>query len=199
MVEFVDSLIRNVGPIAFLALGLVAFLEYVFPPLPGDTILLLGGVYAVRGEQSWILVFLAIVVGSLAGAAVNHRVGWWLGTRVEKKPFFGIHPDKLHAMQEKMRRWETWLLLGNRFLPGIRSIIFIAAGAAQMPLRRVLALGAVSSVAHSIVVLAIGAAVGGNLEALEAIVHRYQKGFHLALVGVLLLAALRWAFRRWRS
>lgn len=199
MVEFVDSLIHSVGPVAFLALGIVAFLEYLFPPLPGDTLLLLGGVYAVRGEQSWVLVFLAIVVGSLAGAAVNHKVGWWLGSRAEKKPFFGIHPDQLHRLQERMRKVGTWLLLGNRFLPGVRALIFVAAGAAQMPLPRVLILGAISAVAHTAVVLALGAAVGGNLEKLEAIVSRYQTAFLLALLALAAAAGIRWGFRRFRT
>lgn len=199
MVEFVDSLIQTVGPVAFLALGIVAFLEYLFPPLPGDTLLLLGGVYAVRGEQSPILVALAIVVGSLAGAAVTHRFGWWLGMRAEKKPFLGIDPDRLHALQARMRKVEVWLLLGNRFLPGVRSLIFIAAGAAQLPLPRVLALGAVSAILHTTVVMLIGAAVGGNLEQLEAIVGRYQLYFLIALLVVGALFVLRWAWRRRRS
>lgn len=199
MVEFVDSLIQNVGPIAFLALGIVAFLEYLFPPLPGDTLLLLGGVYAARGEQSYVLVFLAIVVGSLAGAAVNHKVGWWLGTRAEKKSFFGIHPDQLHRQQERMRKIGTWLLLGNRFLPGVRALIFVAAGAAQMPLHRVLILGSLSAAAHTALVLALGAAVGGNLEKLTAIVSRYQKAFLIALLVLALAAIVRWAIRRVRA
>lgn len=199
IVEIVDQLIHTVGPIAFLVLGAVAFLEYLCPPLPGDTILLLGGVYAVRGEQSWLLVFLAIIVGSMAGAAVNHRVGWWLGTRAEKKSFLGIHPDQLHHHQERMRKYGAWLLVGNRFLPGVRTLIFVAAGAAQMPLGRVLFLGTISAIAHTAVILAIGAAVGGNLERLEAIVSRYQKLFLIALIAVGVLATIRFLVQRWRK
>jgi membrane protein DedA with SNARE-associated domain len=173
-------------------------LEYVVPPFPGDTITLLGGVYAVRGDHPWPLVFLVVSVGSVAGAAINYWFGTWLARRFEVNPhasLFGFTHARLEAVQARMRRSGPWLLLVNRFLPGIRGVIFIAAGAARIPRRNALLLGAVSAMAHTALVLTIGRAVGGNLERLETLVARYQMGV-VVLVAIGVLAVVVRALAR---
>ncbi|MFY0528483.1 DedA family protein [Archangium gephyra] len=192
MVEFLDNLISNIGLLGLLVLGLAAAVEYVVPPFPGDTITLLGGVYAVRGEHPWPLVFLVVVAGSVVGAFINYQVGRWLVGRFERRPgdvFFGISHARLEQVQSQMRHKGPWLLLANRFIPGVRGLIFVAAGAAHMPRSNALILGALSAMAHTGLVLALGAAVGGNLERLEALMWRYQRAV-IGLVVVGVVAAL---------
>lgn len=201
MVAWLDVLIARLGLLGLAVLGVCAALEYVVPPFPGDTVTLLGGVYAVRGQQPWPLVFLVVVAGSVAGAAINYQVGRWLVRRFEQRPhssFWGITPQRLAAVQARMRERGPWLLLVNRFLPGIRGLIFVAAGAAHVPRRNALVLGAVSAMAHTGLVLALGAAVGGNLEELEWLVRRYQWAV-VGLVGVGVLALVVRALARRRQ
>ncbi|WP_163868953.1 DedA family protein [Myxococcus eversor] len=200
MVEYIDQLIGALGPLGLLVLGLAAALEYVVPPFPGDTITLLGGVYAVRGSQPWLLVFLVVTAGSVVGAAINYMVGHWLAGRFDAHPgrsYFGITHARLEEVQSRMRRNGPWLLLANRFLPGIRGLIFVAAGAARMPRVNVLGLGAVSAMAHTGLVLALGVAVGGNLEKLTALMSRYQYAVvGLVVVGVVAVLVRMFARRR---
>jgi membrane protein DedA with SNARE-associated domain len=194
MVEFIDHFIVTLGMAGLLVLGLAAMLEYLVPPFPGDTITLLGGVYAVRGSHPWPLVFLVVTIGSVAGAAINYWFGTLLARRFEAHPnasVLGFTHAKLEGVQARMRRSGPWLLLVNRFLPGIRGVIFIAAGAARIPRRKALLLGAVSAMAHNGVVLTAGRAVGGNLERLESLMARYQ----LAVVVIVLIAILAVAVR----
>ncbi|EPX60852.1 DedA family / putative alkaline phosphatase-like protein [Cystobacter fuscus DSM 2262] len=199
MVEFLDNFIAHLGLLGLLVFGVAAALEYVVPPFPGDTITLLGGVYAVRGEHPWPLVFGVVVAGSVLGALINYQVGHWLGGRFEQRPgeaFLGITHARLESVQAQMRHKGPWLLLVNRFLPGIRGLIFVAAGAAHMPRVNALLLGALSAVAHTALVLALGVAVGGNLERLEFLVARYQRGVILGVALVVLVLGVRTLFRR---
>ncbi|WP_225408579.1 DedA family protein [Stigmatella hybrida] len=200
MVEFLDNLIRALGMAGVLLLGLAAMLEYLVPPFPGDTITLLGGVYAVRGDHPWPLVFVVVTAGSVAGAAINYWFGTWLARRFDAKPdasFFGLTHARLAVVQAKMRRGGPWLLLANRFLPGIRGVIFVAAGAARMPRSNALILGALSAMAHNALVLSVGRAVGGNLERLEGLMARYQLAVVvLVVIGVLAVLIRTLARRR---
>jgi membrane protein DedA with SNARE-associated domain len=200
MVEYIDQLISSLGPLGLLVLGLAAMLEYIVPPFPGDTVTLLGGVYAVRGTQPWPLVFLVVTAGSVAGAAINYQVGRWLARRFDAHPgksYFGITHARLEEVQARMRRNGPWLLLANRFIPGIRGLIFVAAGAAEMPRFNALLLGALSAMAHTGLVLGLGAAVGGNLERLTALVSRYQWAvIGLVVVGVIAVLVRMLARRR---
>jgi membrane protein DedA with SNARE-associated domain len=198
MVESIDHFIMTLGMAGLLVLGLAAMLEYLVPPFPGDTITLLGGVYAVRGDHPWPLVFLVVTVGSVSGAAINYWFGTWLARRFERNPHasvLGFTHEKLEAVKARVRRTGPWLLVVNRFLPGIRGVIFIAVGAARMPRRNALLLGSISAMAHTALVLAIGRAVGGNLERLEFLVARYQMGV-VVLVAIAVLAVVVRALAR---
>ena len=202
MLEQIDQLMASVGLLAYLVLAVAALLEYVVPPFPGDSVVLLGGVYAVRGDHPWWGVFGAVLVGSVLGAACNYWIGRKVARRFERDPtrsFFGLTHARLESLQARMRLRGGWLLLVNRFLPGIRGAVFIAAGASHMPIRRCLLLGALSAVAHSGLVLWAGYAVGGNLERLTALFTRYQRYVLVALAVLVALFLLRALLRRTRS
>jgi membrane protein DedA with SNARE-associated domain len=194
MVQWLDQFIAQLGLLGLLVFFVAATLEYVVPPFPGDTITLLGGVYAVRGEHPWPLVFAVVVAGSVLGALINYQVGHWLGARFERRPgeaFLGITHARLEALQARMRQRGPWLLLINRFLPGIRGLIFVAAGAAHMPRVNALVLGLLSAMAHTALVLALGVTVGGNLDRLEALMTRYQR----IVIGLVVLGVAAMAVR----
>lgn len=200
MLEVFDSAIRQVGPAAFFVLGLAALLEYLVPPFPGDSVMLLGGIYAVRGQQPYWLVFTAVMVGSVLGALANFSLGQWLGARVERDParqsVLGISMRALHDAEARMRHYGDWLIAANRFIPGIRGLFFVAAGMAGMRRGRVMVLGAVSAAAHSALILFAGVALGGNAERIGAFIGGWQR----AVGGLLAVAALavlvRWLAAR---
>lgn len=197
LLQQVDALIASVGPTAFLVLGLAAALEYVVPPFPGDAIVLLGGVYAARGQQPWFWVLAVVTAGSMLGATINYKIGQFLDRkferRLERKAFLGISLEKLHRVEQKMRERGAWLILFNRFIPGIRGAFFVAAGMSQMPLGKVLALGAVSAIAHALLILWAGIALGGNAERVGTLVAHYQN----AIIALFLIAGLAMALRWW--
>jgi membrane protein DedA with SNARE-associated domain len=190
MIQQLDSWIASTGPVAFLVLGLAAMIEYVVPPFPGDTVVILGGIYAVRGQKPWALVFLVITLGSVLGAAIDYWIGVKLRERIERNPnaklFGGLTHQRIKELQERMERVGSGLILINRFLPAVRAFLFIAAGAARVPFARVLVLGAISAIAWNCLMMALGAAVGGNAERLEALLRNYQ----IAVYSILAIAAI---------
>ena len=52
------------GPV-FTDYNLGSLVEYVFPPFPGDTLVVLGAWYAVNGKISWPLAFAAVTAGAV--------------------------------------------------------------------------------------------------------------------------------------
>jgi membrane protein DedA with SNARE-associated domain len=141
-----------------------------------------------------------VVGGSVLGALINYQIGRWLVGRFERRPdvpFFGITHERLTKVQGQMRHRGPWLLLANRFIPGVRGLIFVAAGAAHIPRGNALILGGMSAVAHTALVLGLGAAVGGNLERLESLMVRYQGAvLGLVIIGVLAVVVKALASRK---
>jgi membrane protein DedA with SNARE-associated domain len=204
MVEHFDAWISAVGPAGYWVLGVAAMLEYLVPPFPGDSILLLGGVYAVRGDRPWLWVFIAVTLGSVLGAALNYAVGKWLSDRLDRHPerpvLFGkVSHARIVALEERMRRSGGALIAVNRFMPGIRALVFLAAGASRMPFKRVMMLGAISAMAWNALVLGVGFAVGGNAERLQALLGRYQTLSIVVIVLVVATLAVRAVLRARRA
>ncbi len=203
MFENVDELSRALGAWGYLGLGLASLLEYVFPPFPGDTVTLLGGAWAARGERSLPLVFLALMVGSAVGASVMWALGRSLERKLEGWPddhrIFGLELAQLHKAQALMQKRGAWLLLVNRFLPSFRAVVFVAAGASGVSYGKTLALGLVSAAAFNAVLLSAGAAVGDNAEAIAEF-FRTWRTISFAFLGVILLVVLgRFLWRRARA
>ncbi len=188
------------GPLApFLLFG-AAFIEYVFPPFPGDLLVVLGAWYAVHGELSWPVVFAAVTGGAVAGAWVDHRLGAWLGQRLEHSPVAArvLSRERLARFEAAYRRWGSWLLLLNRFFPGVRGFLFLAAGASGIPLARTLLLGGLSAAVWNGLLLAAGALVATNLGELVTLVDRYMRtaGALLVVAAGIALARVLWRRRR---
>ncbi len=132
LAELLAELLHRTGPAAPLLLFLAAFIEYVFPPFPGDLLVVLGAWYATHGELSWPVTFAAVTVGAVLGAAVDWRVGRWLGARIGERAAAGrLDREKVLRFEAAYRRWGPAFLVANRFLPGIRGLFFLAAGAAR--------------------------------------------------------------------
>jgi membrane protein DedA with SNARE-associated domain len=198
MVETLDAWIRAVGPLGYAALFAASLIEYVFPPFPGDTVVLLGGVFAARGQRSWLLVLATVTLGSVVGSAIDYFIGSRLARRFERGADFAARHPHLVRLQEKMRGRGILLIAINRFMPGVRGLIFLAAGAAGMDFRRVMGWGALSALVWNAAILGVGIAVGGNAERLEGFVQRYnQVAWVVMAVAVAGFATwYLWKFRR---
>jgi membrane protein DedA with SNARE-associated domain len=201
MLDWIDQLVREAGSWGLALIALGAFVEYVFPPFPGDTVTVLGGLYAVRGGASVALVFALVMTGSLAGAFLDYLVGRWLSGRIDR-----ARPDAWYLRQfpregiaawgERFRRRGVVWLVANRFLPAVRGPIFLAAGVARVPAWKVLLFGGLSALVWNALLFGAGAAVGGHAESLLTLVHGYER---VASIVICLAAAAlfaRWLLRR---
>ena len=191
--------VAQLPPLAgLLLLGVSAGIEYVFPPFPGDTITLIGAVLAATAGWSWLGVFGALLAGSLAGAALNWRLGRWLDAtrdrdgRLQRWMRRDDVAPRLDRLTDAFARHGSAYIALNRFLPAFRSLFFIAAGMAGLPLGRVLAFAALSAALWNALILAAGAAVGYNLDALIALGHTYSS----LVWGVMIVGSLAWLGRR---
>lgn len=202
MVEQLDAWIHTLGPYGPLVLAIAALLEHVFPPFPGDTVLLLGGIYVVRGEQHWALCLLAVTIGGVVGTGIDYALGRLLADRFDRHPektLLGLPHRRIHEAQALMRRHGGWIILANRFLPTFRAVVLFAAGAARMPLGKVLALSGLSSLGWNALILGAGMAVGGNVEQLVSWFEQYRRGGFLLLALALGVGLLVWWVRRRRG
>lgn len=174
-----------------------SFVEYVFPPFPGDTLVLLGAWYAVHGALSWPVTFLAVTAGAVAGAWIDFRVGVALGRRLDRSAHRrgGFTEERLRRVEAGYRRYGAWFLLANRFLPGVRAFLFVAAGAAGIPVGRVLLFGGISAALWNALLLAVGTLLVTNVDELTGLARQYTSLAYLAMGGAAAILGA-WALLR---
>ncbi len=201
LAALLTDVVAHTGRFAPAVLFGASFIEYVFPPFPGDTIVLLGAWYAVHGALSWPAAFAAVTTGAVAGAWLDWRVGRAIAPPVEERAALRGQLDaaRLDRFEAAYRRWGGLLLVANRFLPGVRAFLFVAAGAARIPLGKVLFLGGLSAALWNVLLLGVGALLARNLQDMSAILDRYTRGAWMAMGLAAALLILRAVLRRRRA
>jgi len=183
---------QNNNPWGLGLLGLSALVEYVFPPFPGDTVTLFGAFLVVRYGWSLAWVFSAVMLGSTAGFVVDYAIGRRLARAYEEGRL--ARSEKVREQIERVlasfRRHGPAYVVINRFLPGVRAVIFVAAGMARLDARRVMLYALVSAAAWNALIVAAGYAVGSSWERIERLFHHYALAVWilLGLVAVVLVA-----------
>jgi membrane protein DedA with SNARE-associated domain len=197
MVDALGGAVSRTGGVAPLVLFFATLVEYVFPPFPGDLLVALGAWYAVQGVLSWPATFASVTAGALAGAWIDYRVGAALGRRIDRRlaTRSALSAERLARFEASYRRWGDLLLLVNRFFPGIRAFLFLAAGASGIPLRKVLLYGGISAALWNALLLGAGALFARNVNELMSLFERYTQ---VAWVVLILAAAVALAVVAWR-
>ena len=199
--KFLNALNALPDALIYLLLGLSAFLENLFPPIPGDTITVFGAFLVGTGKLSFLGVYVATTAGSLLGFLALFWLAALLGRR------FFIERDFRFLKAEQIMKAEAWfdkygflLIALNRFLPGVRSAVSIAAGLARFPLTVVGLLALLSCAVWNLIWILLGQTLGKNWDVVEArmssLMTHYRNAVLIAL-GVILL--LLWLRKKWPS
>ncbi len=182
------------GPLAYLVLALSAMLEYVVPPLPGDTIALFGVSLATTAGWSPWLIYLALNAGAIAGGQSAYYAGRFFGPRHRRPAFLrGARADaELERVSELFRKHGAIALAANRFVPAFRSVFFVGAGIAGLPAIAVLLWGTLSALLWNALLVGLGYALGATFTALEQGMRIYAGVAAIVLV----VGVVVWMWRR---
>jgi len=169
--------------------GVAAFLKYVVPPFPGDSVMLVGFFLSARGgSPSWTIV-LGAFLGGLVGATCAFRLGERLGTRMlERLEERSAKKIPVERLRQLFQIFGEKALLLNRFLPILRSFMLYAAGASGLRAGPAIFWSAWSNLFFAILLAFIGHNVSASWPEIVALFGSVGRG--VGLVALALLAAL---------
>ncbi|RZF64363.1 DedA family protein [Sphingomonas populi] len=133
-----DLIVQLIARSGYLGIFLLMALENIFPPIPSEVIMGLGGIAVAHGKMAMVPLIVAGTLGTTAG-----NYAWYaLGRR------FGVAPlkpvvarwgrwltiewhdvERLHAF---FQRHGEWVVFVFRFMPAFRTIVSLPAGMARM-------------------------------------------------------------------
>jgi membrane protein DedA with SNARE-associated domain len=174
-------------PALYSILGLIAFIEGIFPPIPADVIVALGSFIAARRGADFTLTAASIVLGSVIGTMVVYSVARkfgseWLHMRLKKAGIENLE-QRLELMYSK---YGMTALFVSRFIPGLRMITPPMAGATRVPpIRTALVFLLASGIWYGAIAW-IAFRVGDDWNAMQKTVKQFARN----VGGVAFLAAL---------
>jgi len=200
MQDWVNGFVEEVShwnPLwGYLAVALSAFLENVIPPVPGDTVVVFSAYLVGLGLLHWAPVYAATCVGGTAGFMLMYQIG-----RTGGRALVGRSGNRLFGQEQLIRaeawleRYGPWLILANRFLSGVRSVIALAAGLGNLSWPRVFVLGGISMILWNGALLYAGMLVGRNWESVIEVLRQYNQ----VAVGIVIVVLLGLVLRGWRQ
>jgi len=159
----------------------------------GETILLLGGIAAKLGYLALPWVILSAFVGGLCG----DQLFFYLG-RTHSQRFLARLPSwkkRIDKAQRLLARFQTPLILGFRFLYGLRTVIPFVIGMSSVPTRRFILLNTISALMWAIVIGGGGYLFGSILEIILGDIKRYER---LILGSIAVIGMLLWVVHLYR-
>ncbi|MCK5147734.1 DedA family protein [bacterium] len=170
--------------------------ENLCPPMPGDTVVVLGAFLVGRGQLAWWPAYAVVTAGSITGFMLVFMAGERWGRRLVElhggRLFSPDHLDQVHAWFD---RWGYGLIAANRFFSGFRAVVSLAAGIAQMDRKKVFLLALLSCLLWNALLMILGLWLG---EYWEIILGHYQK-IAAGVVSVVLLVFIIKYFRNKRG
>jgi membrane protein DedA with SNARE-associated domain len=201
--KFFEYLQSLPGILVYLILGLSAFVENIFPPIPGDTITAFGALLVGIGGLSFFGVYFSTTLGSLLGFLFLFQIGAFLGRRffIKKNIRFFKQKDILKA-EEWFGKYGYYIIALNRFFPGIRSVIALVAGILHLKRIRVCLLALLSCSVWNLIWISLGYGLGSNWDVIEVRLKALRTKYYVSLLiffGLFILAVIVWKWNRKRK
>ncbi len=194
MTGWIADLIQAFGA---LGVALLMALENLFPPIPSELILPFAGFLVGRGELGFLPALIASTAGSLFGALILYALGRWGGRNLILRygRYLRVKEADLDRAEGWFDKYDQWVVLFGRMVPGVRSVVSIPAGMLRTPFLQFVLLTTAGSAAWNALLLGAGWYLGENWQQIEGIVGSVSN-FVLVIVAVALVSAAIWWWRR---
>ena len=190
--------------LGYTAIFAAMFLENLFPPIPSELIMPLGGFLVQQGELQFIPVVLAGLLGTVIGALPWYGIGRVINEeRIEQwlerhGRWIGISAAELARSRRWFNRFGTALVFWGRLVPGIRTLISVPAGIEMMPMTPFLLWTTAGSLIWTLLLTVAGMVLGEGYSNVELWIDPVSKVVKVALVIALLGGSIWLALRIWR-
>lgn len=184
--------------LGYLGIGLLMFLENLFPPIPSELIMPLAGFTVAKGNMQMVPAIAAGVIGTVIGAFPWYYAGMFLGEK------------RLMDLADKYGKWLTissrdiekaiaWFnqyggraVFICRLVPGVRTLISLPAGISRMNFGMFLLYSTLGTIIWTSLLTYAGFLLGDNYDLVDEYLGPVSKIVLLTLV----VAFGVWIWRR---
>ncbi|AXK87370.1 DedA family protein [Nocardia farcinica] len=154
--------------------------------LPGDSMLLTAGV-VLAGHHAGEKQIWALALGAMVAAIAGNQVGYVIGHRtgtgfVARRNGRYVNAENLRRVTLMLDKHGFWAVLLARWIPWVRTLCPLVAGAARMDHRRYTIASTLGAIAWAPVLLLIGFYAGNHLKRVPWLMHGVTAALVLGLI-----------------
>lgn len=164
----IDNLLDTFGVYVYLALFFIIFSETGLAVgffLPGDSLLVVAGLFAAAGKLNISLVLIAFFLGSVVGDSTGYWTGRIMGARLfnrEKSMIF--KPSRVEKAKVFFEKYGAKTVILARFVPIVRTFAPLVIGATEMPYAKFLTFSVLGGLLWILTMVLAGYFLGGVIE-----------------------------------
>ena len=187
-----DFLVGFFGSYGYAAVFACLVLCGLGVPVPEDITLVSGGVISGLDLANPHIMLVVGLIGVLFGDSTMFLAGRIFGYRIQKIRTFRkiVTPQRFSQIQRKFKQYGLGLLFVARFLPGLRSPIYLVAGMShRISYITFIIMDGLAALISVPVWIYLGFFFADNLDTLMTYVHDVQKAIYLVL-GLLVIVVV---------
>lgn len=197
MNNFVINIMNKYGYIGILFLITI---ENIFPPIPSEVILTLGGFMTSKDgvNMSLVGVIMYSTFGSIIGAIILYYVGYIFNkdrllkiVRSKVGKILCLKESDIVKSDSSFNKNGDLTVLYCRFIPIVRSLISIPAGVNKMKLSIFLLYTFVGSLIWNTVLVSLGKLVGENYMVVAGVFSKYSKVILILLICLIVYKIIK--------
>ncbi|MDF7676674.1 DedA family protein [Neisseriaceae bacterium ESL0693] len=167
-------------------------------PVPEDLTLAAGGVIAGLGHANVHMMFMVGMAGVIIGDGLMFTAGRIFGQRILKVRFVRriMTPKRYAQVQDKFDKYGNRVLFVARFLPGLRTPIYLTAGiSGKISHWQFLIMDGLAAMISVPIWIYLGSYGAENIDWLMRKMHQFQAGLYI----ILALGAIWLIYRVWKK
>jgi membrane protein DedA with SNARE-associated domain len=159
-------------------------------PVPGETVIIAGAIYAGSGRLNVVGVGVTAFVAAVIGDNIGYGIGRFGGRRLVDRwgKYVFLTPERLDKAEEFFDRQGAKIITLARFIEGLRQANGIIAGIAKMHWLRFLVYNALGAALWVGTWVSIGYFAGQHINAIYDVITRYS--LYVAIAAVVVIVAL---------
>ncbi|MDN7241904.1 DedA family protein [Planococcus sp. N028] len=201
MEQWITSVMSDYG---YIGIFFLIMLENIFPPIPSEVILTVGGFMTTTTTMTIPGVIAVSTAGSVMGAIVLYGIGLLLDVeRLEKivdkyGHLLKVKQADIHRADSWFDRFGIWTVFFGRLIPLVRSLISIPAGMSNMKFWLFLLFTTAGTLLWNTVLVLVGEAVGDNREHILEQLEIYSNVVYVLII-LTVIAAVWYYFKKIRT
>lgn len=189
IIQFSKNIVSQNVIFSYVFFFLSQALQVLFPPYPGDMVLILEGYLTEIANLNIVVVIMIAITSTWLSSIALYILGRNKGEKILHSKIIRklFETDKVLKLKKLFKKFSFIVIIISKFIPGIYSITILSAGIFKVKKTIVYFSIALITSLHHIVLISLGKILGENWTFVFRKIEKYNKQMLTLIIPILIL------------